>query len=78
MKVLFVILFRPHIVKNAIKIASVVGTLLNIANQGSEVLSGADISWVQALLNYCIPYFVASYSAARNEIERKKADGNNR
>ena len=77
MKLLFVTLFRPHIVKNAIKIASVVGTLLNIANQGSEVLSGEGISWGQALLNYCIPYFVASYSAARNEVERKKVNGNN-
>lgn len=63
--------------KNALKISSVVGTLLNIANQGSDTLSGADISWPQAVLNYFIPYFVVSYSAAKNENDRNKVHGNN-
>lgn len=77
MKAFWVTFFRLHIVKNALKISSVVGTLLNIANQGSDLLSGADIYWSQAMLNYCIPYFVASYSAAINENDRNKVHGHN-
>lgn len=59
--------FRPHIVKNALRIAAVVGTLLNLINQGPAWLDGEAISWLHLLLNYLVPYSVASYSAARNE-----------
>lgn len=78
MKAFIVILLQRHIIKNSCKISCVVGTILNLANQGSNLLSGSDISWIQAILNYCIPYYVASYSAAKNEIDRNKVvDGKN-
>lgn len=58
-----------HIVVNALKIGLVVGTLLNLVNQGAVVLQGATIEWGHVILNYIVPYCVASYSAARNELE---------
>lgn len=58
-----------HIVRNAFKIALVVGTLLNLVNQGESLLHDVTISWLHLWLNYLVPYCVASYSAARNEIE---------
>ena len=60
------------IVKNALKIALVVGTVLNLINQGDEMLHGDKLSWFHLLLNYLVPYCVASYSAAKNEICRAK------
>ena len=63
-------LVRPHIVGNAIKIALFVGTVLNLINQGEQLVVEGRISWVHAVLNYLVPYCVASYSAAKNETGR--------
>jgi hypothetical protein len=59
---------RP-IIKNALKISLVVGTLLNLINQGENLWHGGQISWFHLLLNYLVPYLVASYSAAKNEVD---------
>lgn len=64
-----------HIVKNSLKISLVVGSLLNLINQGERLLNGDTISWFHLLLNYLVPYCVASYSATRNEIELRESDG---
>jgi len=53
---------------NSLRIALVVGTVLNLINQGTAVVAGSGISWFQVILNYLVPYCVASYSAARNEM----------
>jgi len=57
-----------RIVMNSLRIALVVGTVLNLINQGAAVVAGSGISWFQVILNYLVPYCVASYSAARNEM----------
>lgn len=56
---------------NALKIALVVGTLLNLINQGDALLSGGAIAWGHVALNYLVPYLVASYSAAKNQLTRQ-------
>ncbi|OIO83124.1 MAG: hypothetical protein AUJ88_00075 [Gallionellaceae bacterium CG1_02_56_997] len=63
-----------HIVVNALKIGLVVGTVLNLVNQGEAMLQGATIEWWHLLLNYLVPYCVASYSAAKNELELKESN----
>ena len=60
------------IVKNSIKIALVVGALLNLINQGPNIFQGEQVSWPHLLLNFLVPYCVASYSAAKNEIQSRK------
>ncbi len=54
----------------ALRVALVVGTVLNLINQGGAILAGNSIVWFHLILNYLVPYCVASYSAARNEITR--------
>lgn len=54
----------------AIKVAMVVGTVLNIINQGGCLLDGLPPLWLHVVLNYLVPYLVSSYSAARNELYR--------
>ncbi len=66
------VISRRHIVMNALRISLVVGTLLNAINQGSAFINGLEISWGQVLLNFVVPYCVASYSAAKNELERNE------
>lgn len=53
------------IIGNALKVALLVGTLLNLINQGHALLRGNDIEWTLVLLNYCVPFCVSAYSSAR-------------
>jgi len=63
---------RAHIVGNATKVALVVGTILNLINQGNALFGSETISWPHMFLNYLVPYCVASYSAAKNELAHHK------
>lgn len=74
MKSLLQLACSARIVRSALWVAAVVGTLLNVINQGGVILTGNDISWFHLLLNYVVPYCVATYSAARNEMIRR-SDG---
>ncbi|MCR8921878.1 nitrate/nitrite transporter NrtS [Dasania sp. GY-MA-18] len=67
-------LVQRHIVSNALRVSLVVGTLLNTINHGSQFLNGNEIAWGQVLLNFMVPYCVASYSAAKNEVERNNSE----
>ncbi len=67
---LFRIACTRDIVVAAIKVALVVGTLLNLINQGGRMYDGLPLSWFHVVLNYLVPYCVSSYSAARNEMRR--------
>lgn len=61
---------RRQIMLPALKVALVVGTLLNLMNQGGNLISGQPINFLQVLLNFFVPFCVSSYSAARNEMRR--------
>lgn len=64
--------FKRSIVQAAIKVAIVVGTILNLINQGGRLFDGLPLSWFHVGLNYLVPYCVSSYSAARNEMRRSE------
>ncbi|MCG8360405.1 MAG: nitrate/nitrite transporter NrtS [Kiloniellales bacterium] len=49
--------------RNAIMVALVVGSLLNLINQGDAILGMGEIQWPKLLLTYCVPFFVALYGA---------------
>lgn len=44
-------------------IALVVGTLLNLINQGDTLLLGGELNYLKVALTYCVPYLVASVSS---------------
>lgn len=56
---------------NSLRIALVVGTILNLINQGTAIMAWTGISWGHVLLNYLVPYCVASYSAAKSELGKR-------
>jgi len=70
MKALLYIACSGRIVRSALAVAAVVGTVLNLINQREALTAGMTISWLQLILNYIVPYLVASYSAAKNESSR--------
>jgi hypothetical protein len=53
----------------ALKVSTVVGTVLNLLNNGPAWWQGDAVSLWRVLLNYVVPYCVSSYSAARNQVE---------
>ncbi len=65
------LIFSRRIVYNALPLALVVGTILNLINQGEHVLAGHGVSWPHLFLNYMVPYCVASYAAIRNERQKE-------
>ena len=70
MKKLMDIIFTKPVVANASRISLFVGTCLNLVNQGPGVWAGEPVSWWKVLLNYAVPFAVASYSSARAIITR--------
>lgn len=60
--------FTPPILWRSLLVALVVGTALNLINQGDALLSGHGIVPWKIALTYCVPFLVASfgsYSALR-------------
>ena len=49
--------------KRSLMIMVVVGSILNIINQGDAILTGGAISWWKVALTYCVPFCVATYGA---------------
>lgn len=61
----FRVMASARIVGNAAKVSLVVGTMLNLINQGDYLFAGHGVMVGHILLNYLVPYGVASYSGAR-------------
>ena len=66
-----------RIALTALKVAIVVGIFLNIINQGPRLIEGDAVNWVQVILNFLVPYCVASYSVAsysvaKNELGKRR------
>jgi hypothetical protein len=49
-------------------VALVVGTVLNLVNQGDAILATGHVSWVKIVLTYCVPYAVCTYGAVSSHL----------
>lgn len=59
---------RPANLLAAARVALVVGTVLNLINQGAALLQPDTLHWGHLLFNYLVPFMVASYSAGRAQL----------
>ena len=61
----------PSVMKRAIKVALIVGTALNLINQGEVLLalSLENINLTKLLLTYVVPYSVTTYTATAMKVE---------
>jgi hypothetical protein len=50
--------------------AVVVGTILNLINQGDAVFGAAQVNWVKVVLTYFVPYAVSTYGAVSYRLAR--------
>lgn len=51
-------------------VALVVGTMLNLINQGDAVLGAASINWTKIALTYLVPYIVSTYGTVSYRMSR--------
>ncbi|MBB5722258.1 hypothetical protein FHS72_001882 [Loktanella ponticola] len=57
------IAFRADIVKRSLIVALIVGTVLNLINQGDQLMYAGSVNLLKCLLTYTVPYCVATYGA---------------
>ena len=57
------------ITRSSLSIALLVGTVLNLINQSGTWLHGDDLQVGHLMLNYFVPYCVASYSTVRTRMQ---------
>lgn len=58
------------------KVSLVVGTVLALINYGDRIFIHGDMmltDWVKLALTYCVPFFVATYGAARYATEHRQS-----
>jgi hypothetical protein len=53
--------------KRSLMVADVVGTVLNLINQGDAMFGAASINWLKALLTYIVPAPAAAAAAPVEE-----------
>jgi hypothetical protein len=49
-------------------VALVVGSILNLINQGDALFGVATINWLKVILTYCVPYAVCTYGAVSYQL----------
>jgi hypothetical protein len=64
------LMLTPATVCSALKVAVVVGTVLNLINNGDRIFGQDGIAGWSVAMNFVVPFLVSSYSAARNEARR--------
>ena len=62
----------PGVAKRALWTAVVVGTILNLINQGDAAAAGAALAYWKIALTYLVPYCVATYGAVSFQLSAKR------
>ena len=64
----------PGVPRRSLAAAVVVGTLLNLINQGDALFSGHRLDWLKLALTYIVPYCVATYGAVAFRLEAMRRE----
>jgi hypothetical protein len=55
-------------------VALIVGTILNLINQGDALFAGAPLNWAKIFLTYAVPYGVATYGAVSFRMSASRSE----
>jgi hypothetical protein len=55
-------------------VALVVGTILNLINQGDALFGAMTINWTKVVLTYVVPYMVSTYGAVSYAMSRLRQE----
>jgi hypothetical protein len=64
----------PGVPRRSLAAAIVVGTILNLINQGDALFGGRPLDWLKLGLTYIVPYCVATYGAVAFRMEAMQRD----
>ncbi len=56
-------------------VAVVVGTILNLINQGDALFGGRTLDWTKIALTFAVPYCVATYGAVSYRMRQDDVRG---
>jgi hypothetical protein len=62
----------PDVAIRSLYVSAIVGTVLNLINQGDAILSGSNVDYVKLVLTYVVPYFVGTYGAVSVRLHDRK------
>ena len=55
--------FSWPVIRNSLLVGAIVGTILNMINQGDHITGDGAINWFKLGLTYCVPFCVATHGA---------------
>ena len=61
--------------RRSLYVALIVGTVLNLINQGDALLGMASINWLKLILTYFVPYAVCTYGAVSYQLKKERDPG---
>jgi len=64
----------PGVPRRSLAAAVVVGTILNLINQGDALFGGKALDWLKLLLTYIVPYCVATYGAVAFRLDAMRRE----
>jgi hypothetical protein len=59
------------VIRLALRTSLLVGSLLNVINQGDALFGAGSVHWFKLGLTYLVPYCVATYSATSITLSRR-------
>ncbi len=67
MKAWLAIAFEASVRKRALRVATIVGSLLAVINHGDALLSGEATAtvWIKIVLTFVVPYCVATFASVQ-------------
>jgi hypothetical protein len=69
-KLAFLYALSDGIPRRSFLVAIIVGTILNLINQGDALFGAAAINWTKLFLTYLVPYAVSTYGAVSYRLAR--------
>jgi hypothetical protein len=64
----------PGVLRRSLAAAVIVGTVLNLINQGDALFAGKALDWLKVVLTYIVPYCVATYGAVAFRLDAMRRD----
>ena len=64
--------FSDGVPRRSFFVALVVGTVLNLINQGDALFGAMPINWLKIVLTYFVPYAVCTYGAVSFQIRKMR------
>jgi hypothetical protein len=73
-KTAWVFAISDGVPRRSLWVALVVGTILNLINQGDALVAGRPLDLVKLVLTYIVPYFVCTYGAVSFRLQAGRGD----